>query len=82
MNTADLLIENIFIVLSPKVLWIVFALGLGILIMVSFALMYHWREYALAHHVKNVAAQKWYVLVTILMILVSLGLLITYTTMS
>jgi hypothetical protein len=82
MDSVDAFLANLFIVLSPKILWIIFILGLGILFMVSLALMYHWREYALAHHVKNVKAQKIYTIVTILMTLVSAGLLITYTIIS
>lgn len=82
MNSAEVFIDNMYSILTPTILWILFALGLGILIMISFALMYHWREYALAHHVKNVAAQKWYLGVTVLLVLVSAGLLITYTVIS
>jgi hypothetical protein len=82
MNSVDAFLDNLFIALSPRVLWIAFSLGIGILIMVSIALMYHWREYALAHHLKNVLAQKIYTIVTIIMVLISAGLLITYTSIS
>ena len=79
MDKADIFLDHFYTILSPRVLWIVFALGLGILIMMSLAFMYHWKEYALAHHVKNVLAQKVYLSVTAIMTLVSLGLLISYT---
>ena len=81
-ESVDAFLNNLFMILSPKVLWFSLALGLGILFMISLALMYHWKEYALAHHVKNVKGQRVYVWVTVLMVLISIGLLITYTNIS
>ena len=81
MSSTEQYIQSTLHFFTPQVIWIIFGLASAIILMISLALMYHWREYALSHHVKQVSAQKWYLGVVGLLWLVSLGLAITYSTL-
>ena len=56
-------------IISPAIMWIIF----------SIAIIYHFREYASAHHKRLVLAEKIFIVVTTVILLCALALLIIFT---
>jgi len=66
-------------IISPAIMWIIFSIAFVVTLIFSIAIIYHFREYASAHHKRLVLAEKIFIVVTTVILLCALALLIIFT---